>query len=81
MRISGITYIPPKNVREIRSKLNEILFQQEEYANPLAKAVFLHCNLARVQPFIDGNKRTARMIESNALMSAGIIPVLLLQGC
>ena len=75
VRISGTAYIPPKNLQEIRSKLNEILFQQEEYTNPLEKAVFLHCNLARLQPFIDGNKRTARMIESIALMNAGIIPV------
>ena len=55
--------------------MNEILFQQEEFTNPLEKAVYLHCNLARLQPFIDGNKRTARMIESIALMNAGIIPV------
>ena len=35
----------------------------------------MHCNLARLQPFIDGNKRTARMIESIVLMNAGIIPI------
>lgn len=75
VRISGTEYVPPKNLQEIKSKLNEILFQQEEYANPLEKAVYLHCNLARLQPFIDGNKRTARMIESVVLMNAGIIPV------
>ena len=75
VRISGTLYTPPKNQQEIKSKLNEILFQQEEYVNPLERAVFLHCNLARLQPFIDGNKRTARMIESVALMNAGIIPV------
>lgn len=75
VRISGTLYTPPKNQQEIKSKLNEMLFQQEEYVNPLERAVFLHCNLARLQPFIDGNKRTARMIESVALMNAGIIPV------
>ena len=75
VRIIGTEYIPPKNQQEIKSKLNEILFQQEEFTNPLEKAVYLHCNLARLQPFIDGNKRTARMIESIALMNAGIIPV------
>lgn len=75
VRISGTLYTPPKNQQEIKSKLNEILFQQEEYANPLERAVFLHYNLARLQLFIDGNKRTARMIESVALMNAGIIPV------
>ncbi len=75
VRISGTEYIPPKNLQEIKSRLNEILFQQDEYVNPLEKAVYLHCNLARLQPFIDGNKRTARMIESIALMNTGIIPV------
>lgn len=75
VRISGTNYVPPKNSQEIESKLNEILFQQGEYTNPLEKAVYLHCNLARLQPFIDGNKRTARMIESIALMNAGVIPV------
>ena len=66
VRISGTEYIPPKNQQEIKGKLNEILFQQEKYTNPLEKAVYLHCNIARLQPFIDGNKRTARMIESIA---------------
>lgn len=75
VRISGTTYIPPKSQQEIKSKLNEILFQQEEYTNPLEKAVYLHCNLARLQPFIDGNKRTSRMVESIVLMNADIIPV------
>jgi len=75
VRVSGTDYIPPKNLQEIKSRLNEILFQQGEYADPLEKAVYLHCNLARLQPFIDGNKRTARMIESVVLMNADIIPV------
>lgn len=75
VRISGTEYIPPKNQQEIKSKLNEILFQQEEYTNPLEKAVYLHCNIARLQPFIDGNKRTSRMIESITLMNADVVPV------
>lgn len=75
VRISGTEYVPPKNQQEIKSKLNEILFQQEGLTNPLEKAVYLHCNIARLQPFIDGNKRTSRMIESITLMNADIIPV------
>ena len=41
----------------------------------MEKAVFLHCNLARLQPFIDGNKRTARTIESLVLLQNSIVPV------
>ena len=75
VRITGTVYIPPKDLQEIKSRLSEILFNQEYYANPLERAIFLHCNIARLQPFIDGNKRTARMIESIVLMYANIIPV------
>lgn len=75
VRISGTEYIPPKDLHDIRAKLNEILYQQEQYTNPLERAVYLHCNIAKLQPFIDGNKRTSRMVESIALTNADIIPV------
>lgn len=75
VRISGTEYVPPKDITEIRQALNRILYKQDQFQNSLEKAVFLHCNLARLQPFIDGNKRTARMIESIAMMNADIIPV------
>lgn len=75
VRISGTEYVPPKDIREINQELNRILYGQDRFENPMEKAVFLHCNLARLQPFIDGNKRTARMVESIVLMNADIIPV------
>ena len=75
VRISGTDYAPPKDLQEIKNKLGEILYEQDVYTNPLEKAVFLHCNIARLQPFIDGNKRTSRMIESVVMMNADIIPV------
>lgn len=75
LRISGTAYIPPKEQNEIKSRLSEVFFEQDKIANPLEKAVYLHCNIAKIQPFIDGNKRTSRMIESIALMNADIIPV------
>lgn len=75
VRISGTEYIPPKNREDIMQKLGMILFEQEQYQNPLERAVFLHCNVARIQPFIDGNKRTSRMLESVVMMNADLIPV------
>lgn len=75
VRISGTEYVPPKDIMEIKQALNRILYVQDQFKNPLEKAVFLHCNLAKLQPFIDGNKRTARMVESIAMMNADIIPV------
>lgn len=75
VRISGTEYIPPRDVYEIRFKLSEVLYRQTELDNPLERAVYLHCNIAKIQPFIDCNKRTARLVESIAMMNAGIIPV------
>ena len=63
------------NREDIMQKLGMILFEQEQYQNPLERAVFLHCNVARIQPFIDGNKRTSRMLESVVMMNADLIPV------
>lgn len=73
--ISGTTYIPPGGQGEINRALDDIIHQQKEFSNPLEKAVYLHCNIAKIQPFIDGNKRTSRMIESIVLMNEGLIPV------
>lgn len=75
VRISGTEYIPPRDVYEIRFKLSEVLYLQTELDNPLERAVYLHCNIAKIQPFIDCNKRTARLVESIVMMNAGIIPV------
>lgn len=75
VRISGTEYIPPRDIYEIRFKLSEVLYRQLEMENPLERAVYLHCNIARIQPFIDCNKRTARMVESIVMMNAGLIPV------
>jgi len=75
VRITGTTYVPPEEVEEIKARFEDVLSEQHRYANPLERAVFLHCNMARLQPFIDGNKRPSRMVESIVLMNHGIIPV------
>lgn len=73
--ITGTDYKPPKHRREIMMHLGEVLYTQERIAHPLERAIYLHCNIAKVQPFIDGNKRTARLIEAICLMNNGLIPV------
>ena len=73
--VSGIEYTPTKELHKISEKLDEILHQQEQYTNPLERAVYLHCNIAQLQPFANKNKHASRMIESIVLMNADIIPV------
>ncbi|WP_088653540.1 Fic family protein [Geofilum rhodophaeum] len=73
--ITGTDYVPPEEEHQIKEEIARIIKEQKEYSDPLEKAVFLHCNLARLQPFIDGNKRTARMVESLVLMKNNIVPI------
>lgn len=73
--ITGTSYIPPKDPDAIKEAFDNILMNQESISDPFERAVYLHCNLARLQPFIDGNKRTSRVLESIVLMNADIIPV------
>lgn len=75
VKITGTEYIPPKDETEIRETFGQIIEQQNDLKNPLEKAVYLHCNMAKLQPFIDGNKRTSRLLESVVMMNADIIPV------
>ena len=40
-------------------------------------AVFLHCNLAYLQFFLDCNKRVARLVQSAALVANNLTPLFL----
>ncbi len=73
IRIGGSHYEPSQDPYYIKQQFSEILFEQEQYTG-IDKAIFLHCNLARLQPFIDGNKRTSRMLESIVLMNNDLLP-------
>lgn len=75
VRIHGTEFVPPADEFIIQEKFDQILHGQKFYENPLEKALFLHCNLARLQPFVDGNKRTSRLVESIVLMNNDLIPV------
>lgn len=73
--ITGTEYKPPKNQQEIALKFSEILFNMTNVKDVLERAVYLHLNMAKLQPFVDGNKRTSRMLESIVLMNHDIVPI------
>ena len=60
VRISGTTYTPPADQQVIEETFHAILQGQHSYDDPLERAVYLHCNLARLQPFADGPPTTSR---------------------
>src|SRR5258706_1340769 len=67
--ITGTTYRPPENEWEIREAFERMIDVINRIDYPLEKALLATSLIAYIQPFADGNKRTARML-SNALLLA-----------
>ena len=74
--IGASRYRPLPDAQRLRTELKFILAQAQAYADPFEKAIYLHCNLAYLQYFRDGNKRTARMMQTAAMAQAGVMPLL-----
>lgn len=79
----GGVYAPPKNLDDIRNLMKEFVswVNSPEIAelNPFVRASLAHYHFCLIHPFGDGNGRTARLLESIILQSAGIkfVPVML----
>jgi Fic family protein len=50
-------------------------FQAASDADPLVRAAMLHLHVAAVHPFVDGNGRTARVLQSLVLARARLLPL------
>lgn len=73
--IGASTYEPPVDPGRLRSEIKFILPEANKYTDPFEKAIYLHCNLAYLQYFRDGNKRTSRMIQTAALVQGNTLPL------
>jgi Fic family protein len=73
--ITGTLYRPLDNEWQIREMLDKliILINRAEY--PLEKALMANSIIAYLQPFVDGNKRTARMFSNAILMANDYFPL------
>lgn len=74
--ISGTKYRPPEGQERLRAEVKFIMDESRKYDEPFEKSIYLHCNLAYLQYFTDGNKRTARMMQTAALVSGGMMPLI-----
>lgn len=78
--ITGSTHMPPQPY--LIEKLMEdfiLKFQQmeQEGIHPVVIAAYLHDELVRIHPFIDGNGRTSRLLMNLYLLQHGYIIVAL----
>ncbi len=73
--ITGTTYVPLDNEHQIREVFEKTIASVNKAKNIFEKAFITHMMIAYIQPFADGNKRTARMISNAILLSHDLYPL------
>jgi DNA-binding transcriptional ArsR family regulator/fido (protein-threonine AMPylation protein) len=75
VNISDTTYVPSQVPSLLEEMLAKIVDKARNVRNPVEAAFFLWVNLAYLQPFEDGNKRTSRLSGNLPLMLANCAPL------
>ena len=73
--ITGTTYRPLDNQWQIKESLEELIKTVNSVDYPLEKALIVSSMVAYLQPFADGNKRTARMLANAILLAYDYFPL------
>ena len=73
--ISGTNYRPLDNEFQIREALDAACNLVNKKANTFEKALLILVLISYIQPFIDGNKRTARIVSNAILMNYKHCPI------
>ena len=73
--ISGTNYKPLDNEFQIREALQAMCDLINRKTNVFEKALLVLVLISYIQPFEDGNKRTARIISNSILMNEGFCPL------
>ncbi|MEA3476574.1 MAG: Fic family protein, partial [Bacteroidota bacterium] len=73
--ISGTNYKPLDNEFQIREALTDMCGLVNRHENIFEKALLLLVLISYIQPFIDGNKRTARILSNAVLMNNEYCPL------
>lgn len=73
--ISGTNYKPLDNEFQIREALQAMCDLINRKINVFEKALLVLVLISYIQPFEDGNKRTARIISNAILMNEGFCPL------
>lgn len=73
--ISGTNYKPLDNEYQIREALTDLCELVNNRDNVFEKALLILLLISYIQPFGDGNKRTARIVSNAILMNNGYCPI------
>lgn len=75
VNISDTAYIPTQVSSLLEEMFEHIVEKARQIKNPVESAFFLWVNLAYLQPFEDGNKRTSRLSANIPLMLYNCAPL------
>jgi len=75
VNIDGSVYTPSSIPTLLEETLHTIIDKVRQIRNPVEAAFFLWVNLAYLQPFADGNKRTSRLSANMPLMLYNCAPL------
>jgi Fic family protein len=67
--ITGTTYLPPDSPQDLERLLSAALQIAKAKDHPIEAAIVISALIAYLQPFSDGNKRTARLIGNAVLLA------------
>lgn len=73
--ITGTTYQPLDNEHQTREVFEKTITLINKTKNPFEKALIVQFMIAYIQPYSDGNKRTARMLANAILLAHDLYPL------
>lgn len=73
--ITGTTYHPLDNEHQIKEVFEKTINIVNRVNNPFEKALIVHFMIPCIQPYADGNKRTARMLTNAILLAYDLYPL------
>ena len=73
--ITGSRYRPLDNAHQLREALDTLVHTLRSIPDPFSQALTALVGLSYIQPFADGNKRTARLLANGILLAHGCAPL------
>jgi Fic family protein len=75
--IAGAQFVPPAplDLTPLLTEFVERYNDESVYQHPIVQAAWAHHQLSYIHPFLDGNGRTARLVQDFALLQRGMFPI------
>jgi Fic family protein len=73
--ITGTAYRPLDNQHQIREALEKMVVGLNKVKDVYSRALLIALLIPYIQPFEDGNKRTARLMTNAVLLTGGACPL------